>query len=149
MDRSGTATLDSSSGPVEISCRGRAERLAGARVHYFLLGTSPLQLLYSRAFCAPKVQHDNSPGHRPWGKRCAERKPERLRDNPPGTDYQSGSWILLNGLVCSRPVRYRTCSKSPSSEPFIPSVRGGASLGARPSIGADRAMGCLDFLAGY
>ena len=41
------------------------------------------------------------------------------RDNSPGTDYQSGSWILLNGLVCSQPVRYRT--KSPSSEPSISS----------------------------
>ena len=49
------------------------------------------------------------------GKRCAERKPERLRDNPPGRDYQSDSWILLNGLGCSRPVRYHT--KSPGSEP--------------------------------
>ena len=49
-----------------------------------------------------------------------KRKPERLRDNPPRTDYQSGSWILLDGLGCSHPVRYRT--KSPTSEPSISSV---------------------------
>ena len=30
------------------------------------------------------------------------------RDNPSGTDYQSGSWILLNGLGSSQPGRYRT-----------------------------------------
>ena len=39
---------------------------------------------------------------------------------PPGTDYQSGSWILLNGLSCSQPVRYRTPNRR---APNLPSRR--------------------------
>ena len=71
--------------------------------------------------CAPKVHRDNSPGHRPGEKAEGKGKPERFRDTPPETEYQSGSWILLNGLGYSQPVRYRTCSKSPRSEPSISS----------------------------
>jgi len=33
---------------------------------------------------------------------------------PIQTDYQSVSWILLNGLSCSQPVRYRTNRRAPN-----------------------------------
>jgi len=35
-----------------------------------------------------------------------------------GPEYQSGSWILLNGLGCSQLVRYRTPNRRASDLPF-------------------------------